>query len=235
MEPSAKNESSITRSYDRARGSVRATPLCVLPKTKPHPRISGGVLRYKCLTMTYFHRRPSTIIGAKAFHGPVRDGKAWDHLAMVVKRNWLHGGGARLLLGLGWQPCQLGVEAQRARQSFLRELGAAIVCVYWVVLGLRFVFSGTCSRYNLPGYRIKPHGQLVLVSSMHYCTSTPSLSTSWSRTTLQGALGPGIPNLQTSFPLRCLQRLSLPYLATRQCHWHDNRYTSGTSTPVLSY
>src|SRR5690554_123137 len=38
--------------------------------------------------MTYFHRRTSTIIGAKAFHGPVRDGKAWDHLAMVVKRNW---------------------------------------------------------------------------------------------------------------------------------------------------
>ena len=40
----------------------------------------------KSLTMTYFHRRSSTIIGAKAFHGPVRDGKAWDHLAMVVKR-----------------------------------------------------------------------------------------------------------------------------------------------------
>ena len=39
--------------------------------------------------MTYFHRRPSTIIGAKAFHVPVRDGKEWDHLAMVVKRNWL--------------------------------------------------------------------------------------------------------------------------------------------------
>ena len=43
---------------------------------------------YKCLTMTYFHRRPSTIIGAKAFHGPVRDGKEWGHFAMVVKRNW---------------------------------------------------------------------------------------------------------------------------------------------------
>jgi hypothetical protein len=37
--------------------------------------------------MTYFHRRTSTIIGAKAFHVPVRDGKEWDHLAMVVKRN----------------------------------------------------------------------------------------------------------------------------------------------------
>ena len=36
--------------------------------------------------MTYFHRCTSTIIGAKAFHGPVRDGKEWFHLAMVVKR-----------------------------------------------------------------------------------------------------------------------------------------------------
>ncbi len=40
--------------------------------------------------MTYFHTRQlGTIIGAKAFHGPVRDGKEWDHLAMVVKHNRL--------------------------------------------------------------------------------------------------------------------------------------------------
>src|SRR5690606_11805460 len=97
------------------------------------------------------------------------------------------------------------------------------------------LFERHLNTYNLQGYRIKPHGQLVLVSYTHYCASTPSLSTFWSRTTLQGGLAPGIPNLQTSFPLRCLQRLSLPYVATRQCHWHDNRYTSGTSTPVLSY
>ena len=94
---------------------------------------------------------------------------------------------------------------------------------------------GTCAHYNRQGYRIKPHGQLVLVSCTHCCASTSSLSTSWSRTTLQGAPGPGIPNLQTSFPLRCLQRLSLPHIATRQCHWRDNRYTRGASTPVLSY
>jgi hypothetical protein len=25
------------------------------------------------------------------FHGPVRDGKEWDHLAMVVKRSLLNG------------------------------------------------------------------------------------------------------------------------------------------------
>ncbi len=41
--------------------------------------------------MSYFHRRTSTIIGAKVFHGPVRDGMGWDHLAMVVKRSLLNG------------------------------------------------------------------------------------------------------------------------------------------------
>jgi hypothetical protein len=57
--------------------------------------------------MTYFHRRTSTIIGAKAFHGPVRDGKAWDHLAMVVKRKLCC---EAAVLG---QPGQLGSEAHR--------------------------------------------------------------------------------------------------------------------------
>ena len=49
-----------------------------------------GGLRSKSLTMSYFHRRTSTIIGAKVFHGPVRDGKGWDHLAMVVRRSLLN-------------------------------------------------------------------------------------------------------------------------------------------------
>ena len=35
--------------------------------------------------MTYFHTGIRTIIGAKVFHGPVREGKGWDHLAMVVR------------------------------------------------------------------------------------------------------------------------------------------------------
>ena len=38
--------------------------------------------------MTYFHMRMHTIIGAKSFHCPVRDGKEWDQLAMVVRHNW---------------------------------------------------------------------------------------------------------------------------------------------------
>ena len=38
--------------------------------------------------MTYFHMRMHTIIGAKSFHCPVRDGKEWGQLAMVVRHNW---------------------------------------------------------------------------------------------------------------------------------------------------
>jgi hypothetical protein len=37
--------------------------------------------------MSYFHTGIRTIIGAEAFHFPVRDGKEWDHLAMVIRLN----------------------------------------------------------------------------------------------------------------------------------------------------
>ena len=56
------------------------------------PRIASRCregLRYNSLTMTYFHTGDCTIIGAKSFHGPVRDGKGWDRLAMVVRHNGL--------------------------------------------------------------------------------------------------------------------------------------------------
>ena len=157
--------------------------------------------------MSYFHTGTRTIIGAKAFHCPVRDGKEWDHLAMVIRLDLLP---------------RRQVTAKRIHRVLSADcvLGWHNAYVLW-----------TCRQ----SYRVKPHEQLVLVSSTHYCASTPSLSTSWSRTTLQGAQGPGKTHLETSFPLRCFQRLSLPHLATRQCHWRDNRYTRGASTPVLSY
>jgi hypothetical protein len=43
------------------------------------------------LTMSYFHTGIRTIIGAEAFHFPVRDGKEWDHLAMVIRLNRMLG------------------------------------------------------------------------------------------------------------------------------------------------
>ena len=49
--------------------------------------ISTGGVFITSLTITYFHTGCSTIIGAKSFHGPVRDGKGWFQLAMVVRHN----------------------------------------------------------------------------------------------------------------------------------------------------
>jgi len=65
---------------------------------------------------------------------------------------------------------------------------------------------------------------------MPYGTSTRSLSTWWSSTALIGN-----SSFEAGFPLRCFQRLSFPYIATLQCCWRNNRSTSGTSIPVLSY
>ncbi len=50
-----------------------------------------------------------------------------------------------------------------------------------------------------------------------------------------GTLRCGRSHLEVGFPLRCFQRLSLRDIATLRCPWRDNRYTSGHSTPVLSY
>src|ERR1700733_7941746 len=55
---------------------------------------------------------------------------------------------------------------------------------------------------------------------------------------IDGVVFPGSqakPGFEVSFPLRCFQRLSRPYLATRLCHWRDNRSTRDTFFPVLSY
>ena len=43
------------------------------------------------------------------------------------------------------------------------------------------------------------------------------------------------PGFEGGFPLRCLQRLSCPDIATLHRGWRHDRSTSGPSTPVLSY
>ena len=45
---------------------------------------------------------------------------------------------------------------------------------------------------------------------------------------------PKRPNLGVGFPLRCLQRLSLPSIATQRCRWRDSWYTRGWFGEVLS-
>jgi hypothetical protein len=45
----------------------------------------------------------------------------------------------------------------------------------------------------------------------------------------------GRTRFKGGFPLRCLQRLSRPYIATLHCGGRHNSSTRGTSIPVLSY
>ena len=75
---------------------------------------------------------------------------------------------------------------------------------------------------------------LVSVRSIHCCTYTPDLSTSSSLRCLTRLLYER-SHLKAGFTLRCFQRLSFPNVATQLYPWRDNWYTSGSSTPVLSY
>ena len=59
----------------------------MVQKQKTPQRSLCGVFLITSLTITYFHTGCSTIIGAKSFHGPVRDGKGWDRLAMVIRHD----------------------------------------------------------------------------------------------------------------------------------------------------
>src|SRR5262245_42762576 len=45
----------------------------------------------------------------------------------------------------------------------------------------------------------------------------------------------GRNRFEGGFPLRCLQRLSRPDIATLHCGWRHNRSTRDPSIPVLSY
>ena len=80
------------------------------------------------------------------------------------------------------------------------------------------------------GFRLMFLGQaldrLVTVSSMRCRTSTSALSTWYSLRGLTSS-GEGISHLGGGFTLRCLQRLSLPDLATLPWDWFP------TGTPVV--
>ncbi len=115
---------------------------------------------------------------------------------------------------------------------------AALIPEYLSRLERLVYFVCSCVLRHMsdrPIQLVKPHERLVSVSSTHYCASTSDLSNSSSWSALQGTEVPGRSRLEAGFPLRCFQRLSDPNVATRLCHWRDNRSTIGSSIPVLSY
>ncbi len=83
------------------------------------------------------------------------------------------------------------------------------------------------------------YGQASRLISIGKLNASQRLHTrpiTWSSSrSLQGSKLPGRSHLVEGFTLRCIQRFSLPDVATRHCRWRDNRYTRGPSNPVLSY
>ena len=107
-----------------------------------------------------------------------------------------------------------------------------LTSVFEMGTGVSPVLSSPYSILNktiLIGISGQMFERLVSVSSTHYCASTSDLSTGFSSRSLRNLISRG------GFALRCLQRLSRPNVATRLCFWRNNRYTIGSSIPVLSY
>ena len=123
-------------------------PRCAWPATSAHfrranaktPAFRAGVSGLGSLTITYFHTGIRTIIGVESFHGPVRDGKGWDRLAMVIRQRGLL--------------CWLRSTTNLGRSSNLE------LCVSHT----RIQPSDALCSAKQTCYRIKPYGQLVSVS-----------------------------------------------------------------------
>ena len=111
--------------------------------------------------------------------------------------------------------------------------------------GLRFEFCFSCTLKTEQRYLV-----VRRLHCLHYCRSSPrAISTGQLHTLLHFHLRPIYQvvflgpysikdersNLRGCFTLRCLQRLSRPYIATQLCPWQDNWCTRGMSIPVLSY
>ena len=132
-----------------------------------------------------------------------------------------------------------GMRESNSHQKFWRLLSYHLTNPLYVInIPSKSHTVNYFSKFFLfPSILLSPLGyaldRLVTVSSIHYCTSTSVLSTSSSSRGLTTCVG--ISHLEGGFTLRCLQRLSRPGLATLPCTWQCNRYTSGQSTPVLSY
>ena len=75
--------------WSNAAGGMHAAVIATHKSKTPTVLRRWGLASINSLTMTYFHTGIRTIIGAESFHCPVRDGKEWDQVAMVVRLDGL--------------------------------------------------------------------------------------------------------------------------------------------------
>ena len=174
----------------------------------------GGALLFRGLSRS--------TIGAEGFHGRVRDGIGWGTLAMATRPAKTGGLSGRRRV------CNSG----RPTGWLLGEEFACVFGGFWYRARLVWVRSGVglcdglCAGHGgAQAERAISTGRLHALPHVHFRPINVVVYHGSS----------GIPGFQGGFPLRCFQRLSFPYLATRLCRWRDNRSTRGTSTPVLSY
>src|SRR6185312_13675796 len=138
----------------------------------------------------------------------------------------------RVRNGIGWNSFAITTRSAKGRKTSARVTRAGT--------------NNTTRRPNFtwvmeftPGL-VSRHETVLLNDQANRAISTSKLNTSLCLHTwpIDGVVFPGSqakPGFEVSFPLRCFQRLSRPYLATRLCHWRDNRSTRDTFFPVLSY
>jgi hypothetical protein len=161
--------------------------------------------------------RQSTI-GAEAFDGRVRDGIGSYRLAEatrpakdgVLKQNWRFG-----------EARNQNLETRGSERAFARALFLASDFWFLASARLRALLDNENNQVEraistgklraLPRFHIRPIDVVVFHGSS------------------------GRNRFEAGFPLRCLQRLSIPYIATLHCGWRHNRSTRDTFTPVLSY
>jgi hypothetical protein len=204
--------------------------------------ITSGVEKYSrqrpTLPCTYAH----STIGGGRLNFRVRNGNGCDPAPMAT---------GKLVANRHQPACQTVVRGPVARSAALGRPRRA-------TRSSRTILSGPTSRRPAS----KNKGQLNILQTVvpivlhtricvkNYGQASRLISTSQLNASLRfhiwpinlvvyqepsEALRPGRSHLVEGFTLRCLQRFSLPDVATRRCRWRDNRYTRGPSNPVLSY
>ena len=159
--------------------------------------------------------RQSTI-GAEAFDGRVRDGIGSYRLAEAT-RPAKDGVEAKLAF---WRS-QKRIETRSSERAFARALFLA--SDFWFLASARL--RALSDNENNQAERAISTGKLRALPRFHIRPIDVVV--------FHGSSGRN--RLEAGFPLRCLQRLSIPYIATLHCGWRHNRSTRDTFTPVLSY
>ena len=150
--------------------------------------------------------RHSTI-GADVFDGRVRDGIGSDHDAKATRP-------AKNSRSKRGRVSPARIEALWAVDPEAWSFAMRLVCLGRASINEsdqadRAISTGQLHR--LPCFHIRPINVVVFHGSR------------------------GRTRFEVGFPLRCIQRLSRPYIATLHCDWRHNRSTRGTFIPVLSY